>query len=205
MRCKPLQTGHPRGHLRPTERPGRRLDHEHGHGSRAGELRCSRSHTTRAEAVRAVGVLAYRAGVIPMVKLGLHLVTSAALIAPAGVSAPAGAQPPGVKWICTGHSQPPIAESGILRANAFQSCTGGPGWRMQRLVVEIQRSRWFGWQTMQRYDSGNLNDAFVERTVLYKCAGTGRQTYRTLATGYTSNGAHRSAPVPSPSTLTVTC
>lgn len=87
----------------------------------------------------------------------------------------------------------------------FQSCTGGPGWRMQRLVIEIQRSRWYGWQTMERYDSGYLNDPFVERTVLYKCADTGFQTYRTLATGYVANGAGRGRPVPSPSTLSITC
>jgi hypothetical protein len=109
-------------------------------------------------------------------------------------------------WVCSGHAQPPVQQSGILRANAFQSCTGDPGWRQQRLVVEIQRRRYgFIWQTMASEDSGLRNDAFVERTAFYKCLGTGNFVYRTVAIGSVANGTYTSAPVASLSTVDVTC
>jgi hypothetical protein len=109
-------------------------------------------------------------------------------------------------WVCSGHAQPPVQQSGILRANAFQSCTGDPGWRQQRLVVEIQRRRaGFIWQTVASEDSGLRNDAFVERTVFYKCLGTGHYVYRTVAIGSVTNGTYTATPVPSRSTVDVTC
>lgn len=127
---------------------------------------------------------------------------SSAIPHPAPVTAPAVP----VNWSCSGHAQPPVQQSGILRANAFQSCSGGPGWRQQRLVVEIQRRR-FGmfWETVATEDSGLRNEPFVERTVFYKCLGTGSYIYRTVGTGSVANGTYAGRAVPSRSSVDVTC
>lgn len=111
----------------------------------------------------------------------------------------------GLRYLCSGQAQPPVGQSGIVRANGFQSCTNGGDWRPQRVVVQIQRLRWFGWQTVATEDSGYVLDPFVERTAFYKCLGTGRYTYRTLATGYVANGAGRSGPLASAITLDYLC
>jgi hypothetical protein len=52
--------------------------------------------------------------------------------------------------------------------------------------MTLQRSRWYGWQTMKSW-SGN----FVPGTyhgLLYWCKGTGTYTYRTTMAGVTVEG-----------------
>lgn len=135
-----------------------------------------------------------------VVLIGLANPTSPAAVS-AGSVAPAA-----VDWSCAGHAQPPVPQSGIIRANAFQSCSGGPGWRQQRLVVEIQRRRLgMFWQRVASEDSGLRNEPFVERTVFYKCLGTGSYTYRTVGIGSVANGSYTGRPVPSLSSVDVTC
>lgn len=138
----------------------------------------------------------------------VHALCAVLWLAPSVAADPphsAAAVKAAVDFQCSGHAMPPIGESFIVRANAFQSCEGGPGWRMQRLVIEIQRNRWYGWQTVQTEDSGYVNDPYVERTALYKCLGTGDFNYRTQATGYVANGTYKGAPVLSLGTTRVVC
>ena len=74
--------------------------------------------------------------------------------------------PDAVAFQCSGHAMSPVGEGVIIRANAFSSCTGGPDWRPQRIVIEIQRGRWYGFQTVAAEDSGYTQEGFLERTDL---------------------------------------
>jgi hypothetical protein len=66
----------------------------------------------------------------------------------------------------------------------------GDGWRSGNCgvgtsYVEVQRSRWYGWETMQ---TANVNANDVDYGVGYDCGGTGQYEYRVIHEGYTAGG-----------------
>lgn len=106
-------------------------------------------------------------------------------------------------WNCTVVTDDPHKFANTIDGEASQFCSG-VGWAPQRIVVSIQRLRWYGWQTVASRDSGDVWVDFVSRDLLYDCGGTGTYTYRVVGTGYAAGGT-RSLSVQSQNTLRVAC
>jgi hypothetical protein len=69
----------------------------------------------------------------------------------------------------------------IYAQAGFFNCSGGGDAKMT-----LQRSRWFGWETMKSW-SGNFR-AGIYQQLVYRCKGTGTYTYRTTMAGETVEG-----------------
>lgn len=71
--------------------------------------------------------------------------------------------------------------SEIKGYGGFFNCSGSP-----YATLEIQRHRWYGWQTVKSY-SGNFG-ANSYGNIYYNCGNTGTYTYRTTMWGYLYSG-----------------
>ena len=78
----------------------------------------------------------------------------------------------------------------MTAASGSQFCSGDPGWRLQRVVVTIEKQGFFGfWSTQDTVDSGYGNADRAERIVFNAYTGPAHGPSRGRATGYATNGA----------------
>jgi hypothetical protein len=92
-------------------------------------------------------------------------------------------------WVCTVYASDVDHNGTYLAGNGWQSCAGS-GYTPAKIDVKIQRSRWYGWETMSSA-SGNWEfDSWQELWTYYECTGTGTHDFRVVSTGYAAGGAY---------------
>lgn len=87
---------------------------------------------------------------------------------------------------CTTSDQGLTKSGTILTASGSQHCSFPlSGLSPRRVVVGVQRDRWFGWETMGTSNSGWNTPSFYSgvMSATYNCAGTGIHTFRSLTSG----------------------
>ena len=143
----------------------------------------------------------------------LSLAATPANIAPANIArgsvmSAAYRATPAPPWTCTNHVQPTQVQGTAMSVNGLQVCSGDPGWRLQRVIVTIEKQLWPAWigrwETMGTTDSGDINEESVERTAFYDCKGTGTNTFRGRVEGMAGNGLYSSSAYTS-SQATINC
>lgn len=106
-------------------------------------------------------------------------------------------------WVCTVFASDPWKNGSEIEGDGWQSCSGA-GYAPSHIKVSIQRSRWYGWQTMWSYTSPWTSDDWDSATVWYDCSGDGTYTYRVVTTGWAQSGRY-SQSVQSLNYLRVSC
>jgi hypothetical protein len=81
-----------------------------------------------------------------------------------------------------------------MHANGMQACNGSPTWKLQRIVVNIQKHQFLGiWTDVAAVDSGLVSDDTVERTAFFDCKKQGgKSTFRARILGYAANNQYQS-------------
>lgn len=92
-------------------------------------------------------------------------------------------------WICTVYASDIDHNGTYLSGNGWQSCSGS-GYTPAKVDVKIQRSRWYGWETMSSASGNWEYDPWQELWDYYECAGTGTHDFRVVTTGYAQFGAY---------------
>lgn len=107
-------------------------------------------------------------------------------------------------WVCTVYSSDPRKSGIFLEGDGSQFCSGA-GFAATKITVKVQRSRWYGWQTVRTQITSWSSASFRELVdVAYDCSGDGTYTYRIVTTGY-ANGVTYSQSVQSLNYLRVSC
>ena len=106
-------------------------------------------------------------------------------------------------WVCTVYASDPWKSGSEIEGDGWQSCSGA-GYAPSHIKVSIQRSRWYGWQTMWSYTSPWTSADWDSATVWYDCSGDGTYTYRVVTTGWAQGGQY-SQSVQSLNYLRVSC
>lgn len=107
-------------------------------------------------------------------------------------------------WVCTVYSSDPRKSGIFVEGDGSQFCSGAE-FAATKITVKVQRSRWYGWQTMRTQSTSWSSAAFQELIdVAYDCSGDGTYTYRIVTTGYANGGAY-SQSVQSLNYLRVSC
>lgn len=118
------------------------------------------------------------------------------------VESTSGAEP-SQAWNCTAYASDPSKVRLQIRGEGSQFCSG-VGWSPQKVRVQIQRQRWWGWQTVSSSESGYQYNDFITRAPAYNCFETGTYAYRIVTTGWVQGGA-RSVSAQSMNYLRTTC
>lgn len=93
-------------------------------------------------------------------------------------------------WVCTVYSSDPRKSGVFVEGDGSQFCSG-TGYAATKITVRLQRSRWYGWQTMRTESTSWGSARFLELVdVAYDCSGDGTYTYRMVTTGYANGGAY---------------
>ncbi len=93
-------------------------------------------------------------------------------------------------WVCTVYSSDPRKSGIFVEGDGSQFCSGA-GFAATKITVQVQRSRWYGWQTMRTQSTSWSSASFQELVdVAYDCSGDGTYTYRIVTTGYANGGAY---------------
>lgn len=92
-------------------------------------------------------------------------------------------------WVCTVYASDPDHNGTYLSGHGWQSCSGS-GYTPAKVDVQIQRSRWYGWETVSSASGNWEYDNWQELWDYYECAGTGTHDFRVVATGYAQFGAY---------------
>ncbi len=96
------------------------------------------------------------------------------------------------RWVCTIYASDPSRFANTVEGEGAQWCSGS-GWWPQKIVVTLQRHRWWGWQNVNRVESSWAYIYFVHRDFIYNCSGTGTHTYRVVTDGYAEGGYYKAS------------
>jgi hypothetical protein len=96
---------------------------------------------------------------------------------------------PHADWVCTVYASDPWNSGDEVEGDGWQTCSGA-GYAPARVAIKIQRSRWYGWETMYTYISDWTSANHDEATVWYDCSGEGIHDYRIVTTGYAQGGSY---------------
>jgi hypothetical protein len=106
---------------------------------------------------------------------------------PSGVSA--GGFNAAATWVCTVYADD-IWKSGEWAEGEGSQWCSGAGYGPQMIRTQIQRGRWWGWETVKTDTSSWTSAYFLTLLPGYDCDGDGTYTYRLVTTGWAAGGRY---------------
>ncbi|MFF5225312.1 hypothetical protein [Dactylosporangium sp. NPDC000521] len=91
-------------------------------------------------------------------------------------------------WVCTVYASD-IWQSGDWAEGEGSQWCSGSGWGPQMIRTQIQRERWWGWETVKTDTSSWTTAYFLTLLPGYDCDGDGTYTYRLVTTGWAAGGS----------------
>lgn len=105
-----------------------------------------------------------------------------------GTNSAATNDPTAAAWVCTVYASDIWRDGDWAEGEGSQFCSGS-GYTPHMIRTQIQRHRWFGWETL-KVDTSSWNYGYMV-TLLpgYDCDGDGNHLYRLVTTGWAQGGA----------------
>jgi len=97
----------------------------------------------------------------------------------------------------------PIGKATWAEGDGSQICSG-VGFAPEKIRTQIQRHRWWGWETVKTDSTGWSSSNIRTLLPAYDCSDDGTFTYRLVTTGWAQNGAY-SQDVQSANDVRFTC
>jgi hypothetical protein len=92
-------------------------------------------------------------------------------------------------WVCTVYASDIWKSGEWAEGEGSQFCSGA-GYSPMMIRTQIQRSRWYGWETVKTDTSSWASGYMVTLLPGYDCDDDGTFTYRLVTTGWAQGGAY---------------
>jgi hypothetical protein len=92
-------------------------------------------------------------------------------------------------WVCTVYASDIWQDGDWAEGEGSQFCSG-TGYSPQMIRTQIQRSRWFGWETLKIDTSSWTSGYMVTLLPGYDCSDDGNHEYRLVTTGWAEGGLY---------------
>jgi hypothetical protein len=92
-------------------------------------------------------------------------------------------------WVCTVYASDIWKDGEWAEGEGSQFCSGS-GYSPMMIRTQIQRDRWWGWETVKTDTSSWSSGYMVTLLPGYDCDGDGTFTYRLVTTGWAQGGAY---------------
>ena len=106
-------------------------------------------------------------------------------------------------WVCTVYADDIWQSGDWAEGDGSQICSG-VGFAPEKIRTQIQRHRWWGWETVKTDSTGWSSSNIRTLLPAYDCSDDGTFTYRLVTTGWAQNGAY-SQDVQSANDVRFTC
>lgn len=93
------------------------------------------------------------------------------------------------RWVCTVYASDIWRDGDWAEGEGSQFCSG-VGYSPIMIRTQIQRSRWFGWETLKVDTSSWHNGYMITLLPGYDCDGDGNHEYRLVTTGWAEGGRY---------------
>ncbi len=93
------------------------------------------------------------------------------------------------RWVCTVYASDIWKDGEWAEGEGSQFCSGS-GYTPHMIRTQIQRHRWWGWETVKTDTSSWTSGYMVTLLPGYDCDGDGTFTYRLVTTGWAQGGAY---------------
>lgn len=104
-------------------------------------------------------------------------------------AAPASDSKTAARWVCTVYASDIWKDGEWAEGEGSQFCSGS-GYSPMMIRTQIQRHRWWGWETVKTDTSSWSSGYMVTLLPGYDCDGDGTFTYRLVTTGWAQGGAY---------------
>ena len=92
-------------------------------------------------------------------------------------------------WVCTVYASDIWKSGEWAEGEGSQFCSGA-GYSPIMIRTQIQRDRWWGWETVKTDTSSWTSGYMITLLPGYDCDGDGTFTYRLVTTGWAAGGAY---------------